>query len=78
MKAAEIRELSISELNHKLEELRTELFNLRFQKAKNLLDKIDRLRVVRKDIARVMTIMKQKQTAEKQHTDAAAPKGAVR
>jgi len=64
MKASEIRELSIAELNHKLEELRTELFNLRFQKAKNLLDKVDRLRLVRKDIARVMTIMKQKQSAQ--------------
>jgi len=63
MKAAEIRELSISELQHKLEELRTELFNLRFQKAKNLLDKVDRLRIVRKDIARVLTIIKQKQSA---------------
>lgn len=64
MKIDEIREMSISELNHKLEELRTELFNLRFQKAKNLLDKVDRLKLVRKDIARVLTIMKQKQKAQ--------------
>ena len=64
MKAEEIRELSIPELNHKLEELRTELFNLRFQKAKNLLDRVDRLKIDRKDIARVMTIMKQKQLAQ--------------
>jgi large subunit ribosomal protein L29 len=64
MKIEEIRELSVPELNHKLDELRTELFNLRFQKAKNLLDKVDRLRLVRRDIARVMTIMKQKQTAQ--------------
>ena len=64
MKAEEIRELSIPELNHKLEELRTELFNLRFQKAKNLLDRVDRLKLVRRDIARVMTIMKQQQKAQ--------------
>lgn len=64
MKAVEIRELSIPELNNKLEELRTELFNLRFQKAKNLLDRVDRLKLVRRDIARVMTIMKQKQKAQ--------------
>ena len=64
MKAEEIRELSITELNNKLEELRTELFNLRFQKAKNLLDRVDRLKLVRRDIARVMTIMKQKQIAQ--------------
>ncbi|MFO7659318.1 MAG: 50S ribosomal protein L29 [Candidatus Cloacimonadaceae bacterium] len=64
MKIEEIRELNISELNHKLEELRTELFNLRFQKAKNLLDKVDRLRLVRREIARVLTVMKQKQKAQ--------------
>jgi large subunit ribosomal protein L29 len=64
MKADEIRELSIPELNNKLEELRTEMFNLRFQKAKNLLDRVDRLRLVRRDIARIMTIMKQKQIAQ--------------
>ncbi len=64
MKTEDIRELSVPELNHKLEELRTELFNLRFQKAKNLLDKVDRLRLVRRDIARVLTIMKQKQRAQ--------------
>lgn len=64
MKAEEIRELSIPELNTKLDELRTELFNLRFQKAKNLLDRVDRLKLVRRDIARVMTIMKQKQLAQ--------------
>ena len=64
MKASEFRELSVQELNNKLEELRTEIFNLRFQKAKNLLDRVDRLKEVRRDIARVMTIMKQKQTAQ--------------
>jgi large subunit ribosomal protein L29 len=64
MKAAEFRELTLPELNHKLDELRTELFNLRFQKAKNLLDRIDRIKVVRKDIARVLTVMKQKQMSQ--------------
>jgi large subunit ribosomal protein L29 len=64
MKIEDIRELSIPELNHKLDELRTEMFNLRFQKAKNLLEKVDRLRLVRRDIARVLTIMKQKQSAQ--------------
>jgi large subunit ribosomal protein L29 len=64
MKIEDIRELSIPELNHKLEELRIEMFNLRFQKAKNLLDKVDRLRLVRRDIARILTVMKQKQSAQ--------------
>ncbi|HOD17833.1 MAG TPA: 50S ribosomal protein L29 [Candidatus Cloacimonadota bacterium] len=65
MKASELRELSIAELNQRLEELRVELFNLRFQKAKNLLDRADRLKEVKKDIARVLTVMKQKQTEAK-------------
>jgi len=64
MKTEEIREMSIPELNAKLEELRTELFNLRFQKARNLLDRVDRIKLARKDIARILTIMKQKQLAQ--------------
>jgi len=65
MKIQAIKELTHSELNHKLDELRTELFNLRFQKAKNLLDKVDRIRLVKRDIARVLTVMKQKQTGQR-------------
>lgn len=61
MKNEEIRELSLEELNGRLEELRTELFNLRFQKAKNLLDRPDRLRIVRREIARIHTIVKEKE-----------------
>lgn len=64
MKIEDIREMSIPELNSKLEELRTELFNLRFQKAKNLLDKVDRLKIARRSIARILTVLKQKQTAQ--------------
>ena len=59
MKTEELRELSITELNAKLEQLRVEMFNLRFQKAKNLLDRNDRVRFVRRDIARILTIIKQ-------------------
>ncbi len=59
MKTEELRELSITELNAKLEQLRIEMFNLRFQKAKNLLDRTDRVRFVRRDIARILTIIKQ-------------------
>ncbi len=59
MKAEDIRDMSLAEMQDKLEELRIELFNLRFQKAKNLLDRTDRLRFVRRDIARILTIIKQ-------------------
>ncbi|HPN41371.1 MAG TPA: 50S ribosomal protein L29 [Candidatus Cloacimonadota bacterium] len=61
MKIEELRELHEGELQHRLEELRIELFNLRFQKAKNLLDRPDRLRIVRREIARINTIVKEKE-----------------
>jgi large subunit ribosomal protein L29 len=59
MKTEDIRDLSLDELQAKTEELRIELFNLRFQKARNLLDRPDRIRIVKRDIARIMTIMKE-------------------
>ncbi len=62
MRAEEIRELSVEDMQHKMEELRIELFNLRFQKAKNLLDNPDRIRLVKRDIARLLTILKQRQS----------------
>ncbi len=64
MKITELRELKPEELNDRLEELRTELFNLRFQKAKNLIDRPDRLREVRREIARIHTIVKETEQKE--------------
>ncbi|HOA28594.1 MAG TPA: 50S ribosomal protein L29 [Candidatus Cloacimonadota bacterium] len=61
MKIDDIRDLSIDELKARIEELRVELFNLRFQKAKNLLDRPDRLRLARREIARINTIIKEKE-----------------
>ena len=61
MKAAEIRELSMAELNEKLSDLKAELFHLRFQHAINQLDNPLRLNIVRKDIARIKTIIKEKE-----------------
>ena len=59
MKAAEIREMSAAELNEKLTDLKAELFNLRFQHAINQLDNPMRIRAVKKDIARIKTVMHQ-------------------
>ena len=59
MKAAEIRELSVAELNEKLSDLKAELFNLRFQHAINQLDNPSRL--VKKDIAKVKTVIREKE-----------------
>lgn len=61
MKASEIRDLTPAELNTKLGELKAELFNLRFQHAINQLDNPLRLNIVRKDIARIKTIIKEKE-----------------
>ena len=59
MKASEIREMSAAELEKKLQELKEELFNLRFQHAVNQLDNPMRIGAVKKDIARVMTILRE-------------------
>ena len=60
MKATEIRQMTVEELNAKLKELKSELFNLRFQHAVNQLDNPHRIADVKKDIARVMTILHEK------------------
>ena len=59
MKASEIRELSAAELESKLKDLKAELFNLRFQLAINQLDNPMRISAVKKDIARVKTVLRQ-------------------
>ncbi|MFV0400400.1 MAG: 50S ribosomal protein L29 [Oscillospiraceae bacterium] len=64
MNTSEIRELSAAELNVKLTELKEELFNLRFQHAINQLDNPMRLKVVKKDIARVKTVMNLRKAEE--------------
>ena len=59
MNAKEIRELTLPELNKKLADLKEELFNLRFQLAINQLDNPTRINAVKKDIARVKTIIRE-------------------
>ena len=60
MKAKELRDMTGDELNAKLKELKNELFNLRFQHAINQLDNPHKIVDVKKDIARVMTILQEK------------------
>ncbi len=62
MKASEIREMTLVELNNKLEDLRKELFNLRFQHAVNQLDNPMRIKAVKKDIARVKTFIREQES----------------
>ncbi len=61
MKATEIRAKSAVELNDQLKELKEELFHLRFQHAINQLDNPMRIKAVKKDIARVKTILREKE-----------------
>ena len=65
MKAAEIRKMSASELDAKLRELKDELFKLRFQQAINQLDNPMRISAVKKDIARVLTVLREVELAGK-------------
>ena len=58
MKASELRELSVQDLEKKLADLKSELFNLRFQHAINQLDNPNKLVEVRRDIARVKTVIR--------------------
>ncbi|NLG92326.1 MAG: 50S ribosomal protein L29 [Clostridiales bacterium] len=59
MKASEVRELTTAELESKLKDLKAELFNLRFQLAINQLDNPMRISAVKKDIARVKTVLRE-------------------
>jgi large subunit ribosomal protein L29 len=63
MKATEVRGMSPAELETKLVELKKELFQLRFQNATNQLSNPGRIADVKKDIARVKTIIREKQIA---------------
>ena len=64
MKASELRESTIEELQTKLKDLKEELFNLRFQLAVNQLENPSRIKAVKKDIARVSTVIRQIELAE--------------
>ena len=63
MKASEVRELSDKELQERIRELKDELFNLRFQMATGQLENNMRLREVRKSIARIKTVLRERELA---------------
>jgi len=64
MKARELKELTAEELLKKEKELKEEIFNLRFQHSTGQLDNTARLKQVKKDIARVETVLRQKAWAK--------------
>ncbi|SHH45574.1 50S ribosomal protein L29 [Tepidibacter thalassicus] len=64
MKAKELREMTSPELSQKLNELKSELFSLRFQLATGQLENTSRVKLVKKDIARVKTILRERELKE--------------
>jgi large subunit ribosomal protein L29 len=64
MKADEVRLMTLDQLNEELLKLKKERFNLRFQRATGQLENTARVRQVRRDIARILTIARHKRAAE--------------
>jgi large subunit ribosomal protein L29 len=65
MKATDLRVMTLDQLGDELTKLRKERFNLRFQRASGQLENTARVRQVRRDIARIETITRQKRGAQK-------------
>jgi large subunit ribosomal protein L29 len=69
-RAAELRELNDTELEHRLGEAKEELFNLRFQNATGQLDNIARIPEVRRDVARIETLLREREIAAAEQLEA--------
>jgi large subunit ribosomal protein L29 len=64
LKVAEIRELGHDEIERRLEETKEELFNLRFQNATGQLDNYKRIRELKRDVARIKTVLREHEISE--------------
>lgn len=64
MKASEIRNLSVDEIDAKVLDMKKELFGLRLQAKNQKLEQVSKLTLTRKDIAKLLTVRKEKQTQE--------------
>ncbi len=63
MKASDIRQMEDAEIRSKLEDAKEEMFNLRIQRAAGKLEDLTRLKVLRRDIARYLTVLRQREIA---------------
>ncbi len=63
MKATKLREMSVEELRHEETDLAAQLFRLRFQKVTGQLENVAKVRQIRKDLARVKTVLTEKQAS---------------
>lgn len=61
MKASELRQLTMKELQTRLDEAKEAYFNLRFQETSGQLEDFNRLRLAKRDIARILTVMRERQ-----------------
>ena len=73
MKASDARAMTVDQLDDEVLKLKKEQFNLRFQRATGQLENTSRVRQVRRDVARMMTIAKQKRSGEAPKAKALAP-----
>ena len=64
MKALEIRDMTLTEMNQKVSDLKAELFNLRFQLAVNQLENPQRIKAVKRDIALLKTVIREQELKE--------------
>jgi large subunit ribosomal protein L29 len=69
-KTAELRELNDTELEHRLGEAKEELFNLRFQNATGQLDNISRIPQVRREVARIETLLREREITAAEQLEA--------
>ncbi len=67
MRARDLRDLTSDELDHKLAETRQELFNLRFQSVTGALENSARLKLAKREIARILTVRNERENAEVQN-----------
>ena len=74
MKAADARAMTVDQLDDEVLKLKKEQFNLRFQRATGQLENTARVNEVRRDIARILTIARQKRTGDEPKVKAEAPK----
>jgi large subunit ribosomal protein L29 len=74
MKTADVRAMSVDQLDDEVLKLKKEQFNLRFQRATGQLENTSRVRVIRRDIARIKTIARQKRVGDVVPQRAAKPK----
>ena len=69
MKMAEIRKLANEDLNKKLEEIKKELFNLKFASATGTLEKPHRIKELRHEVAKIKTVIRERELSSKEEAE---------